>query len=174
MDVLQIKALNISRIATNFIGPYERITAENRAENCCCQHVDRNTWENCFEENRLNVQRNQLNEMVGDKTRVGGNKNKTNSAGRNKELRITGELRKKNLAMRERRAIQLSARIVEQLMENLFCALMDLCGAMEQKYNLENRQRKWKSIICYWNEKQGDSAPVLPWNISNHISDQCF
>ncbi len=76
--------------------------------------------------------------------------------------------------MRERRAIQLSARIVEQLMENLFCALIDLCGAMEQKYHLENRQRKWKSIICYWNEKQGDSAPVLPWNISNHISDQCF
>lgn len=33
--------------------------------------------------------------MVGDKTRVGGNKNKTNSAGRNKESRITGELRKK-------------------------------------------------------------------------------
>ncbi len=80
--------------------------------------------------------------MVGDKTRVGGNKNKTNSAGRNKELRITGELRKKNLAMRERRAIQLSARIVEQLMENLFCALIDLCGAMEHKYHLENRQRK--------------------------------
>lgn len=34
--------------------------------------------------------------MVGDKTRVGGNKNKTNSAGRKKESRITGELRKKS------------------------------------------------------------------------------
>ncbi len=42
-DVLQIKALNISRIAKHIIGPYEWITAENRAENCCCQHVDRNT-----------------------------------------------------------------------------------------------------------------------------------
>lgn len=44
--------------------------------------------------------------------------------------------------MRERRAIQLSARMVENVMENLYCALMDLCGAMEQKYLSENRQRK--------------------------------
>lgn len=72
----------------------------------------------------------------------GGNKNKTNPAGRKRGVEDYGENKEKKPAMRERRAIQLSARIVENVMENLYCALMDLCGAMEQKYLSENRQRK--------------------------------
>lgn len=46
------------------------------------------------EKYRLNVKRNQPNEIVGDKTRVGGNKNKTNPAGRNEKSRITGRIKK--------------------------------------------------------------------------------
>jgi len=72
--------------------------------------------------------------MVGEKTRVGGNKNKTNPAGRKRGVEDYRENKEKKPAMRERRAIQLSERIVEKVMENLYCALMDLCGAMEQKY----------------------------------------
>lgn len=53
-----------------------------------------------------------------------------------------GEKKEMKPEMREHRAIRLSGRIVELLMENLYCALMNLSGAMEQKYLLENRQRK--------------------------------
>lgn len=85
-----------------------------------------------------------------------------------------GEKKETTLEMRERRAIGLSGRIVELLMENLYCALMNLCGAMEQKYLSENRQRKWKSLICYWNEERGGLASALPWNISSHIQTAAF
>lgn len=46
------------------------------------------------EKYRLNVNRNQPNEMVGDKTRVGGNKNKTNPARKKEKSRITGRIKK--------------------------------------------------------------------------------
>lgn len=72
---------------------------------------------------------------------MGGNKNKTNSKTRSYKEDY-GENKEMKLEMRQHRAIRLSGRIVELLMENLYCALMNLCGAMEQKYLSENRQRK--------------------------------
>lgn len=50
----------------------------------------------------------------------------------------------------EQRSIQLSGRLVEQLMENLRFALMDLGGPMEQKYLARNRQwRKWGGGVSF-------------------------